>query len=38
MTKMDKTFDLVFGWGKNACLGKTVAQMEMRKTVAEMLR
>ena len=36
--EMDKSLDLVFGYGKNACLGKPIAQIEMRKTVAELLR
>ena len=38
VAEMNKTVDLVFGYGKNACLGKPIAQMEMRKTVAELLR
>ncbi|KAK5079461.1 hypothetical protein LTR24_009251 [Lithohypha guttulata] len=38
LTDMHKTVDLVFGYGKNACLGKPIAQMELRKTVAELLR
>jgi cytochrome P450 len=35
---MTRSVDLVFGWGKNACLGKTIAQLEMRKTISELLR
>ena len=38
VVEMNKTVDLVFGYGKNACLGKPIAQMEMRKTVAELMR
>jgi cytochrome P450 len=38
LAEMDKSLDLVFGYGKNACLGKPVAQIEMRKTVAELMR
>lgn len=38
VAEMNKTVDLVFGYGKNACLGKPIAQMEMRKTVAELIR
>ena len=38
LAEMDKTLDLVFGYGKNACLGKPIAQIEMRKTVAELVR
>jgi len=38
LAEMSKTVDLVFGYGKNACLGKPIAQIEMRKTVAELLR
>ena len=38
LAEMNKTVDLVFGYGKNACLGKPIAQMEIRKTVVEMLR
>lgn len=36
--EMNKSLDLVFGYGKNACLGKPIAQIEMRKTVAELFR
>jgi cytochrome P450 len=38
LADMNRTIDLVFGYGKNACLGKPIAQMEMRKAVAELLR
>lgn len=38
LEEMAKTVELVFGWGKNACLGKPIAQLEMRKTIAELLR
>lgn len=38
LAEMDKVLDLVFGYGKNACLGKPIAQIEMRKTVAELVR
>ena len=38
LADMNRTVDLVFGYGKNACLGKPIAQLEMRKTVVELLR
>jgi cytochrome P450 len=38
LAEMSRTVDLVFGWGKNACLGKAIAQIEMRKTISELLR
>ena len=38
LADMNKTVDPVFGYGKNACLGKPIAQMETRKTIAELLR
>jgi len=38
LADMNNSFDLVFGWGKNACLGKPVAWIEMRKAIAEVVR
>lgn len=38
LAEMDKTLDLVFGFGKYSCLGRPVAWMEMRKTIAELMR
>jgi len=33
--KMEATVDLAFGYGKWACLGKTIAQMTLNKTMAQ---
>lgn len=38
LAEMEKTVDMVFGYGKNACLGKPIAHIEVRKTVAELVR
>ena len=38
LAEMNRTLDLVFGWGKYACLGRPIAWMEMRKAIAELMR
>ena len=38
LAEMNRTLDLVFGWGKYSCLGKPIAWMEMRKAIAELMR
>ncbi|ETN36720.1 uncharacterized protein HMPREF1541_08998 [Cyphellophora europaea CBS 101466] len=38
LDEMNNTLDLVFGYGKNACLGKSIALIEMQKFVAELSR
>ncbi|KAF2400646.1 cytochrome P450 [Trichodelitschia bisporula] len=38
LAQMQKTWELVFGYGKYSCLGKPVAMMELGKTLGEMFR
>ncbi|KAF7503960.1 hypothetical protein GJ744_002985 [Endocarpon pusillum] len=38
LAEMNRSADLVFGYGKNGCLGKPVAFMELNKTVTELFR
>jgi len=33
--RMDADLDLVFGWGRSQCLGKTVAAIELNKIIVE---
>ena len=35
LSRMDKTADLVFGWGRYQCLGRNVALIELRKVFVE---
>ncbi|KAL9594460.1 MAG: hypothetical protein Q9179_005377 [Wetmoreana sp. 5 TL-2023] len=38
LARMIKTNDMIFGYGRWACLGRTVAWIEIHKTVFELLR
>jgi cytochrome P450 len=38
LAKMERQADLTFGYGRFACLGKPVAQMELNKVFVEILR
>jgi cytochrome P450 len=38
LARMIKTNDMVFGYGRWQCLGKTVAQIEINKTIFELFR
>jgi cytochrome P450 len=35
LRRMEKTVDLVFGWGRYQCLGKTIAWIELKKVFVE---
>lgn len=36
--KMEMDFDLIFSYGKSACLGKNIALMELNKVIVEVCK
>ncbi|KAK3388000.1 cytochrome P450 [Podospora didyma] len=38
LAAMNRTHELIFGWGRYQCLGKPIAQMEIGKAVFELMR
>ncbi|KAH8749301.1 putative Pisatin demethylase [Hyaloscypha sp. PMI_1271] len=38
LAKMERTIDLLFGYGKDQCLGQTIAWMELNKVFFELVR
>jgi cytochrome P450 len=38
LKEMDRSYDLAFGAGRSTCLGRDIAEMELRKVFVEILR
>jgi cytochrome P450 len=38
LAKMEKSFELIFGYGRNRCMGEKIANIELRKIFFELVR